>query len=263
MMSGPRTRTQRLQVAGLACLLVTAFATAPAPAAGTEAEASEQWDLLFYSDSLGWFVAEKWAERIEDELGIDVVVHDFARGDLKAVEIDDWLAPGGKHHELLAEAEIISIFGNPRGSGTVADSETCVSNSTTSREPPAAYTKADWAGYQDVMRSIYDSVFEARAGQPTIVRAMDFALPVVAEWKEAGIYTECLRELSLMNEVIAETAAEYDVPVVSAFAAFNGPDHDEDPKEKGWIGSDRIHPSAEGQDAIVEAFHAVGYEPLP
>lgn len=235
---------------------VVATTTPEAPAA------TEQWDLLFFSDSLGWSVAHQWAARIEAELGVEVTVHDYATGNLSAVKIDQWLAPGGLHRQLLAEAEIISFFGNPRGSGVVADSETCISPSTIPREPPAEYSSADWDGYKKVLRSIYESIFEARAGEPTVVRAMDFMLSVVAEWKEAGIYDECLRELTLMNEVIAEVAAEYGVPVASVFSAFNGVNHDEDPKEKGWIGSDRIHTNAEGQAAMVEVFHGLGYDPL-
>ena len=243
------------------CCLLLSITTGCGESSGS-LDTLERWDLVFYSDSLGSSVAEQWAERIESTVGVEVVVHDFAISVLPATDIAEWIAPGGKHHELIREAEIIAFFGNPIGSGTVADSSTCISPSTAPREPPAEFRKDDWTGYRDVLRSIFDSVFEARAGKPTIIRSMDFLLSVVAEWKQAGIYDECLRELSLMNEIIAETAAEYDVPVASVFAAFNGPRHDEDPKDKGWIGPDRIHPSPEGQVAMVEVFHSLGYEAI-
>ena len=50
-------------------------------------------------------------------------------------------------------------------------------------------------------------------------------------------------------------------PLVSVHDLFNGPEHDEDPREKGYIGSDGIHTSAEGRAAIADALAAVGYYP--
>ncbi len=46
------------------------------------------------------------------------------------------------------------------------------------------------------------------------------------------------------------------------YDAFNGPDRDEDPRAKGYIGYDGEHAIGPGQDAMVEALDAAGYEPL-
>lgn len=46
------------------------------------------------------------------------------------------------------------------------------------------------------------------------------------------------------------------------YDAFNGPDHSEDPREKGYIGSDGAHTSPAGREAMVAALHIAGYEPL-
>jgi lysophospholipase L1-like esterase len=56
-------------------------------------------------------------------------------------------------------------------------------------------------------------------------------------------------------------AAEFDVPVAPVFDTFNGPNHDEDPRDKGYISVDGAHPSGEGAKAIAELLRDLGYEP--
>jgi hypothetical protein len=45
----------------------------------------------------------------------------------------------------------------------------------------------------------------------------------------------------------------------SFYDAFNGPDHDEDPQEKGHTAGDGYHPSREGASAGAEVPHSLGY----
>jgi hypothetical protein len=47
--------------------------------------------------------------------------------------------------------------------------------------------------------------------------------------------------------------------MVSFYDAFNGPDHDEDPREKGYVGPDGYHFSREGTLAQAEILHGLGY----
>jgi len=46
------------------------------------------------------------------------------------------------------------------------------------------------------------------------------------------------------------------------YDAFNGPNHDEDPREKGYIGPDGEHTNEEGRKIIAKLFHELGYEPV-
>jgi lysophospholipase L1-like esterase len=48
---------------------------------------------------------------------------------------------------------------------------------------------------------------------------------------------------------------------VSFFDLFNGPDHDEDARAKGWIDEDGMHSNEEGGAAAAAALAAVGFEP--
>ena len=219
----------------------------------------EIWDLLYIQDSLGFGVADLYAERVVEELGVGVRVHNKAIGNLSAVTIldrirDDWV-------ELVRDAEIIVLFGNPRGSGYTSDVEICVSGSTVKREPPVHYSKADWEPYQNVLEQIYAEIWRVRDRDPLVLRALTFINPAISAWREAGIEPECTAALEAMNRGIAEAAETGGATLVSTYDLFNGLDHQEDPREKGWIGADGIHLSTDGMRAVAEALVAVGFEP--
>ena len=152
------------------------------------------------------------------------------------------------------------IYGNPVESGETSDIGICVSTDTTPREPPTHYSEADFAPYRQVLRSIYDIVEELRGDQATIVRAIDLYVPVIADWRAAGIDTECTAAWETWSQTIRDTAAEYGVLTVSMFDEFNGADHSEDPREKGFIISDGEHTTPAGQAAMVEALDSAGYD---
>ena len=225
-------------------------------------------DLVWFSDSGGWFVAEQWAELIEEELGVEVRVHDWAKGSLSAIEVLESLSEPGEgfrrlsdRREDVAEAEIVVVYGNPRGSGTNDDMETCVSTSTVPRDPPSAYTSEGFLEpYREVLRDIYERVFELVGERPVIVRAIDLYNPVIADWRLAGIEPECTATWEAWSDSIRQVANEFGVPTVSMYDAFNGPDHSEDPRAKGYISSDLEHTSPAGRDVMVAALHQAGYE---
>lgn len=227
---------------------------------------SEPWDLVWFSDSTGRGIAGLWGERIEQEFGIEVRVHDESRGGLSAATVLGWINDGdtsrSELRELLSDAEVIVVFGNPRDSGYTADMETCVSTSTIPRDPPSRYSSEDFEPYRGVLSSIYEIIFDLRDGKRTIVRAVDMYNPVIADWREAGIEAECTESWKMFAQTIREAAAEYDVPTASMFDAFNGPGHNEDPREKGFIGPDKQHTTEEGKAAMVEVLDALGYEPV-
>ncbi len=236
-------------------------------ASATTLDTSEPWDLVWFSDSGGFFVADQWADRIEEELGVEVRVHDHAAGGLRAIEVLDSLdgIDDGSHSRLgdlrdeVAEAEVVVIYGNPNESGETSDIGICVSTDTTPREPPTQYSDADFEPYRQVLRSIYDIVVELRGDQPTIVRAIDLYVPVIADWRAAGIDAECTAAWETWSQTIRDTADEYGVLTVSMFDEFNGEDHSEDPREKGFITSDGEHTMPAGQAAMVKALDSAGY----
>jgi hypothetical protein len=225
-------------------------------------DTSEPWDLVWITDSMGAGVAEAWADRIEEAEGVEVRMHNHTTDLLSLVQVRDWLNDRAVLRDEVADTEIIVVYGNPLKSGIPMDTGTCVSTSPTPRDPPHLYTAADLAPYGDVLRDIYDLVFELRAGQPTVIRAFDEFNGMLADWREAGIEEECTAAWESQSEALREAADEYKVAFASFYGEFNGVDYDEDAREKGYIASDGRHASPEGVLAQAEVLHALGYDPI-
>jgi len=66
-----------------------------------------------------------------------------------------------------------------------------------------------------------------------------------------------------MSDAARLAAEPYGIPFLSRLDAFNGPDHDEDPREKGYIVSDGEHPSDLAAQYTAELLSQMGYEPVP
>jgi hypothetical protein len=219
---------------------------------------SEPWDLVWFSDSMGFGVAEAWAELIEDAEGVEVRVHDYAIGGTPIVKFRQMLGDDEDIRPEVADAEIIVVFGNASAMGP-PDTEVCHVPLSTDRDPPEFYTSADFSAYGDVYRGIFEMIFELRAGEPTVIRVFDKFAGLLVDWREAGIDAECTATYEAEAGAIREAADEYGVSMASVYDAFNGPDHDQDPREKGYVTWDGMHASPEGASAHAEVLHALGY----
>ena len=227
-----------------------------------ELDKSEPWDLVFIGDSFGSGVAKAWTERIEEAEGVEVRVHDHQKDLLSLVQVREWFNTHDDFRQKVADAEIIFVFGNPNGVDP-DDMRTCVSPLTQRRDPPEHNTPADWAPYGDVLRDILDEIFELRAGQPTVIRTADYFAGPIAAWREAGIEAECTAGWEAWAGVIHDAADEYGVETASWYDAFNGPGHDEDPREKGDIAVDGWHQSRDaGVEVQADVLHTLGYDPI-
>ncbi len=224
----------------------------------------EPWDLVYMTDSTGWGVAAAYGQLAEEALGVEVRIHDLTKGGLSAVRMRE-LLDIALYAEDFAEAEIIVVFGNPVGSGIelpAPDIETCVSTSSYVRPPPARSETADWAAYREVLGSVFDRIWELRDGKPTVFHAVDMYAPVLGQWEAGGVLAECTREWETMSDQVRAAAEAHGVLMVSVFDALNGPEHDRDLVELGWVLSDGEHLNAEGVEQVAEALAAAGFEPL-
>jgi hypothetical protein len=243
----------------------TAAATTTVATSGVQIPVpGEAWDLLYISDSGGWGVADLLADEASEALGVEVRVHDESEGGrLSAATVLERLRDETtpSYTDLVGGAEIIVVYGNPEGSGYTSDMQTCVSPSTAEREPPSAYSPEDWQPYREVLNEIYDEIWAIRAGAPTVLRATDLYNPLISAWSAAGVEPECTAAWESLSNVIDEAAVANGATMVSAYDVINGPEHDEDPRETGYIGPDGEHTTDEGAGAIADALAAVGFEP--
>ncbi len=99
---------------------VTEEPTASPPTPEEQLLALDEWDLVWISDSTGWGAADIYAGYIEQDVGVDVIVHDFAKPVLSAGEVLGGLRreDGASYKvsqlpDTVAEAEIVVFYANP------------------------------------------------------------------------------------------------------------------------------------------------------
>lgn len=218
----------------------------------------DAWDLIFFSDSTGWDVAQKYAIHIENDLGVTVNVWDMASGGLSLGHLMERLEQNEFWLDHLAQAEVVVIFANPEDSvsKTNPGNWSCVS-----REYQVTNCDLEtFDQYIEDLSTFYEKVFELRDGQPTIIRAFNTYVPIYSVWKKEGIFDECRQCFLNFTKAIEIAAAKYNVPVGPTFEVFNGVDYDEDPRDKGYIGSDGLHTTDDGSQVMADTLRLLGYE---
>lgn len=227
-----------------------------------------RWHLVFFSDSSGWGVADRYAAHIEEDLGVTVEVHDLALGGLSAGSVLRALRGESSRYPssmevpgLVREAEVVVVYGNPLGSISAhrPGDWNCVSS-----EAPYARDCAPevFDAYRAHLGAIYEEILRLRGGEPVLIRAFDAYNPLYSVYREKGVSDECVGCWERYNEAIHQAAAAHNVPVARVFEAFNGPQHDEDPRDKGYIGSDGEHTTALGRQVMAGLLRQLGYDPV-
>ena len=238
----------------------------------------EPVDLLVLTDSSGWGMAERFGPLAAEALDREVRVHDWARGGEPITVILDWVQT--ILADKVAEAEIIVVYGYPGGleydlpepniltcfeavdAVVWPDEYTGDWTPGSKWEPtPVVPTVEDWRPYRDVLDQVYDEIWKLREGQPTIIRTYDVPHGFIAPWRELGIESECTANMEIQAQVEREAAEANGAGFVSLFDVFNGPNHDEDPVQKGWMMDDLMHAGDEGRDVIAELLAASGFDP--
>ena len=235
----------------------------------------EVWDLVVIGDSSLWGLAETLAAQIEADVGVKVVSHDATVGGLSAGTVLAALHSEGPpstrlEKELasdLRQAEVVVMFANPEDSmdaEKLKDLESCISASApkSPKNPAESCSLEAFEGYTADLAAIWAKILELRDGQPTVLRATDLYNPLVSPWKEAGAFEACTECWGAMSQAARQAAEAYDIPFLSRYDAYNGLNHDQDPREEGYIVSDGQHPSDLMNQHTAELLSEMGYEPL-
>lgn len=229
----------------------------PAPTAAAEA-----WDLVWFSDSSVAKAVTGYAAAIHERLGVPVRIHNFwGPGDRGSAAFISDLTNVEAVEQAIKEAEVIVLYTNPART-PAGDAVAAACMEGVKGHPPKLYVAADFKEFAESLTSIYERIFELRNGQTVVLRAVDLYVPVLAGWKAAGVERECTSDWEVWTSVLRSAAEAWHVPVASMYDAFNGPNHDQDPTEKGLISSDGAHPSEAGTAAQVAVLDALGYDPV-
>lgn len=242
----------------------TTATTASDPRLDLPAE-GEAWDLVYLSNSFGHRVAQHYATHAEEALGVTVNAYEQALSRLTArqalLHLQDLRHP--KMGDLIRNAEIIVIYGVPDW-GVPESREwrnTCWFDQRTPSPPTKDYTEDDWQEYGQELEALFAEVWHLRQGLPTVLRTVDAPIGMISEWRELGKERECIAGWESNFAVLRQAAEAQGVTLVSVFDLFNGPNHDEDPREQGWIEGEGYHPNDAGAAAIAEALAVAGFEP--
>ena len=249
-----------------ALVLLAGACSPPGTPAATPTEATPTWDYVALGDSwaAGYGVGGRsyvvyYAEHMEADLGVKVTVHNWGRGGLGSDGLLAMLRNNQELRNAISEAEVVTfeIGGNDMtgpfalyrvGSCGGADNLDCCRERLVS--------------FRANFDAIIAEILSLRSTTDTIIRTMEYGYPWVNRDKELGIYEDIKPHWEALNEHIVQAASEHNIPVARVYLAFNGPNGDEDPGDKGYIGADGNHPSEAGHALIADLHPELGYEPL-
>ncbi|MBO0862583.1 MAG: SGNH/GDSL hydrolase family protein, partial [Chloracidobacterium sp.] len=117
--------------------------------------------------------------------------------------------------------------------------------------------------------AILAEVRSLRGSRNTIIRTMDIYNPYVNAdraqdtWpNDQGNDFQVLKPyIEMVNNQIAATATARNIPYAKVYLAFNGPNGDIDPGDRGLIAFDGLHPNENGHLMIAELLRGLGYSP--
>lgn len=273
-----------VQPAGAITPQHTAAARAPFPGLKT-------WDLLVMSDSSNWGVGAAYAKLIAADQHVKVRLHDCwigdnsVRNELSRIRFNSTVVPylpssscTGRWQQLIREAEVIVVYGNPvdsrppNGAWDGPNSyfmfvEGTYQNYTGHPARLAAYRAAikkscaptTFTRYKADLGALYDTIFKLRGGRPVIMRETDFYIPIYAAVQMAGLKETCRHCFENGAAAVHQAAKAQGVPVASSFDALNGKDHQSDAATRGYIQPDGIHLSFKGAQLVAKALRQTGY----
>jgi lysophospholipase L1-like esterase len=240
---------------------------------GTTLAAPASWDYVALGDSLATgFGAFKgyvplYEAHVETDTGVAVTRTNLGQNGWTSSQLLSALRNDPTFRRATREAEIVTwnIGGNDlraarnsykKGTCGGADNQDCL-------RAGVAKLKTNWD-------AITAEVLELRATSNTIVRTMDIYNPYVRTdtisdtWQNDGGMNDFEVFKIYVDEVnyhIATTSYTTGVPYAQVYLAFNGPTGDEDPKSKGYLSFDGVHPNNTGHRIIADELRKLGYIP--
>jgi lysophospholipase L1-like esterase len=241
---------------------------------GTTLAAPASWDYVALGDSLATgFGAFKgyvplYEAHVETDTGVAVTRTNLGQNGWTSSQLLSALRNDPTFRRATREAEIVTwnIGGNDlraarnsykKGTCGGADNQDCL-------RAGVAKLETNWD-------AITAEVLELRSSRNTIVRTMDIYNPYVRTdivsdtWQDDGGMNDFQVFKSYVDEVnyhIATTSYTSGVPYAEVYLAFNGTTGDDDPKSKGYLSFDGVHPNNTGHTIIAGELRKPGYAPL-
>src|SRR5215207_5550257 len=240
---------------------------------GTTLAAPASWDYVALGDSLatGFGAFKGYVPRyeayIQTDTGVAVTRTNLGQNKWTSSQLLSALRNDPTFRRATREAEIVTwnIGGNDlraarnsykKGTCGGAYNQNCL-------QAAVAKLETNW-------NAITAEVLELRSTRNTVVRTMDIYNPYVRtdtlsdSWQNDGMNDFQVFQIYFdqVNRHIATTSDTAGVPYARVYLAFNGPTGDEDPKYKGYLSFDGVHPNNTGHRIIADELRKLGYAPL-
>ena len=221
-----------------------------------------KWEYMAMGDSITFGFMPLYKEYLEQDLGVKIIVHDWAREDQSSSAMLFALRNKRLLRQHLQEADVVTfnvplkVFENPV---------------LTYMQDPAACGGADQqdclrealAAYQADVDAIIAEIVALRSPSEALIRTMDQHIYLVKEMKSRGAFDVIRTYWEGADQYLVKVAGEHHIPVAREHDAFMGAAGDEDPVEKGYMRGDAMHPSDEGAHLIADLFRELGYAYAP
>jgi hypothetical protein len=197
---------------------------------GRKAVSGTEWDYVALGDSRTAWTSypDDYAAHIETDLGVKVTVHNEAIGGLWTSDQLWYFHNDDSWREKISEAEVVTR--------AVVD-------------------------FEKSLDEIIAEIYSLRGRQKTIIRLIENYHYNVNLHKKHGNFAGRKMCVNTYNDRLHKVAVKYDIPVVPLYLAFNGPNGDESPGEKGYF-KDSSHTNDTGDAIIADLLRELGYEPL-
>jgi hypothetical protein len=229
------------------------------------------WELVALGDSTptGYGVGgedsyvQVYAGYIEDDLGIDVIVHNWATNETRTVA--DWVEVIRTNEELrddLREAEVITMW---LGWHDVVPS-ILVGRPGSCNQGPSGVDmdclEEVTSPMKDGFAHLLSEIVSLASPRQTLILIADTGIPVrfVEAWKEDATF-DVMQEhaYEVWREYILQAAGKHGARVANTYEAINGADGDRPLPPEYWQ-SDRVHFSQQGHELIADLHRELGYE---
>lgn len=206
----------------------------------------------------GGYVA-RYRDDLATDLEAPVVLQNLGVGGSTSQDLLDSLTTDSMVQSAVADADVvtfdiggndilIALFAFKGGTCGGADGQDCL------RQAAAGFD-ANWPAILTQLRML---------NHGAMMRTMTYYNSLIVDLDPGdGTAATVKPYLTALNATIRSTAPNAGIAVAEGITAFNGRSGNEDPIAKGYIDADHIHPSPLGYDVLGEAFHGLGYSPIP